>query len=66
MARNPQRTTDKPIDEARRQRDIERQRKFRRENPEKCREYRQRYYIRAAARLLAAQQGQGGADDAGN
>lgn len=40
-----------------RQRDIERQRRFRRDNPDKCRMYRERYILRAAARLIAGAEG---------
>lgn len=45
-----------------RQRDIERQRRFRAEHPERCREYRRRWLVKAAARIMAeaAAEGKGG------
>jgi len=36
-----------------RQRDIERQRRYRRMHPDRCRAYRQRYILKAAQRLQA-------------
>lgn len=43
----------KPMTPEQRQRDIERQRRFRQEHPDKCREYRRRWMAKAAARLIA-------------
>jgi len=49
----------KPMTPEQRQRDIERQRRFRREHPERCKEYRRRYIVKAAARIAEAE-GKGG------
>lgn len=57
------RTKRKPLTGEARQRDIERQRRFRREHPDKCREYRRRYIVRAAARLLAEDAERGGGSE---
>lgn len=57
------RTKRKPLTGEARQRDIERQRRFRAEHPERCREYRRRYIIRAAARFLAEDAERGGGLD---
>ena len=46
-------TSRKFMTEEQRQRDIERQRRFRVEHPEKCREYRRRYILRLAERIKA-------------
>jgi len=45
----------KPMTPEQRQRDIERQRRFRAEHPDRCREYRRRYILRAAARIAEAE-----------
>ena len=50
----------KPMTPEQRQRDIERQRRFRRDNPDKCREYRRRYILKAAMRLQREAEGKGG------
>lgn len=50
----------KPMTPEQRQRDIERQRRFRREHPERCREYRRRWLAKAAARIVAEAEGKGG------
>lgn len=42
-----------------RQRDIERQRRFRQEHPDRCREYRRRWLAKAAARIVAEAEGHG-------
>lgn len=46
-------TKRKLMTEEQRQRDIERQRRFRAEHPERCREYRRRYILRLAERIKA-------------
>ena len=43
----------KPMTPEQRQRDIERQRRFRQEHPDKCRENRRRWLAKAAARLIS-------------
>lgn len=50
----------KPMTPEQRQRDIERQRRFRQEHPDKCREYRRRWLAKAAARIVAEAEGKGG------
>ena len=50
----------KPMTPEQRQREIERQRRFRREHPDKCREYRRRWLAKAAARIVAEAEGKGG------
>lgn len=49
----------KPMTPEQRQRDIERQRRFRQEHPDKCREYRRRWLAKAAARIVAEAEAEG-------
>lgn len=44
----------KPMTPEQRQRDVERQRRFRREHPERCREYRRRWFEKQVAKRAAA------------
>jgi len=48
------RTKRKPLTGEARQRDIERQRRFRAEHPERCREYRRRWLEKQVAKRAAA------------
>ena len=53
----------KPMTPEQRQRDIERQRRFRQEHPDRCREYRRRWLVKAAARIMAEAEAEGKGGD---